>query len=457
MEPSSPNFFLEPVARLLLGLDYPKHFTEWGELTGKHKRLLLLASRDHGKSTLLDIILPITRILKNKAYKILIVSYSDTQVLKLTGAIKALFESKPKLKEFSPKSEEDWSKSRMVFKDGSLIEALAFGSTGRGGHYNLVLVDDAVKDFGGMNPEEQSQFFTRTITPMVNPGGQMIVTGNYVYDGDLIDRIKKNKEYHTAEYPAISAAGLPLWPERWSLEHLAARERELSGSDDPFAFEKEYLLKKVDAKAQFFKRSMFKFYDPSKIPERLSRLGSVDPAITLDGDDTALMACGTAEDKKTYILGFDKLRTDDVSAIVERVFEMVKKWSLPYILFETIGFQKLFKHLLYEEMRDKNVYFGIEEIKTHRKSKQARIMALQPRIASGSLLFHPTEHEEIISQFLSFPRGQRDDLIDSLSFQVGKWDKPEPATAEAPANSFEWWRQQVPQESKDWKSAMEMT
>jgi predicted phage terminase large subunit-like protein len=459
MPPSldSPNYYLEPCARLLLGLEYPAHFTEWGELAGKHKRLLLLASRDHGKSTLLDIILPITRILKNKGYKILIVSYSDAQVLKLTGAIKALFESKPKLKEFSPKSEEDWSKSRMVFKDGSLIEALAFGSTGRGGHYDLVLVDDPVKDFGGMNPEEQSQFFTRTITPMVNPGGQLIVTGTYVYDGDLIDRIKKNKEYHTAEYPAINAAGEPLWPNRWSLEHLAARQRELEGSDDPFAFDKEYLLKKIDAKAQFFKRSMFKFYDPDKIPERLSRMGSVDPAITTDGDDTALVACGTAEDKKTYLLGFDRLRTDDIHAIVERVFEMVKKWSLPYIQFETIGFQKLFKFHLYEGMREKNQYFGIEEIKTHRKSKQARIMALQPRIASGSLLFHPTAHEEIISQFLAFPRGQRDDLIDALSFQVGKWDKPDAYTVPPPGGSFEWWRQQVPEKASDWKTAMGMT
>lgn len=417
----------------------------------------MVASRDHSKTTFFDKILPITRILRFKGYKILIVSYSDTQVLKVGGDIKAIFDTNPKLKAFSQKSPDDWSKSRMKFLDGSLIETLAFGSAGRGGHYDLILVDDPVKDFGGMNADDQSQFFTRTITGMCNPTGQIIVTGTYVYDGDLIDRIEKNKEYHTAKYPAINEAGCPLWPERWSLDHLASRRRELEGSDDPFAFEKEYLLKKIDAKAQFFKRSMFKFYESNKIPENLSRLGSVDPAITLDGDDTALVACGTAEDKKTYVLGYDKLRTDDVKAIVERVFDMVLKWKLPYIQFETIGFQKLFKFHLYEEMREKNAYFGIEEIKTHRKSKQARIMALQPRIASGSLLFHPTEQEELISQFLAFPRGQRDDLIDALSFQVGKWDNPEPATSQAPVNSFEWWRQQVPEQSQDWKSAMGMT
>lgn len=456
MDQTDPNYWLVPLAQLILGLSYPQHFHNWGYLSETEKRLLVLASRDHGKTTFFDKILPISRILRNKAYEILLVSYSDAQVLKIGGSIKEIFDGNPTLKAFSPRSDEDWSKSRMKFKDGSVIDTLTFGSSGRGGHYNLILIDDPVKDFGGMNPDDQSQYLTRSLTPMCKPDGQIIATGNYVYDGDLIDRIEKNSAYRTVKYPAISN-GVPLWPEYWPLHKLEQRRREIESSDDPFGFVKEYLLEKIDPKAQFFKRSMFKFYDPNKMPERMSRLGSVDPAISLDGDDTALIACGTADDKKTYVLGYDKLRTDDVSAIVEAVFNMVTKWSLPYIQFETIGFQKLFKNWLYEGMRERNVYFGIEEIKTHRKSKQARIMALQPRIASGALLFHPTEQEEIIAQFCAFPRGQRDDLIDALSFQVGKWDKPYPATEQAPANSFEWWRQQVPQDNQDWKSHLQMT
>lgn len=455
MDATSPNYYLEPTARLLLGLEYPRHFTTWGELTGKHKRLLLLASRDHGKSTLLDIILPITRILKNKAYKILIVSYSDTQVLKLTGAIKALFESKPKLKEFSPKSEEDWSKSRMVFKDGSLIEALAFGSTGRGGHYDLVLVDDPVKDFAGMNPDEQSQFFTRTITPMINPGGQCIVTGTYVYEGDLIDRIEKNKEYHTVKYPAINDAGEPLWPDRWSLEHLAARERELAGSDDPFAFEKEYLLKKIDAKAQFFKRSMFKFYDPNNVPELMSRAGSWDPAISLNGDFNAMICTGTDEKKITRILPeYAEFRSDNVKALIDEQFRLTELYDIPYWIVETIGFQKLLKEHIYDAMREKNKHFGIKEIRHHIKSKQARIMALQPRIEAGSLLFHPTAHEDIIKQFCAFPRGQHDDMIDALASMLPDWDKPQTPTKQAPHGSYAWWQGQAQEDEKGWYQSL---
>lgn len=439
----------------MLGLEYPSHFNEWANLPEEHKRLLVIASRDHGKTTFFDKILPIGRILRNKAYEILIVSYSDSQVLKIGSSIKETFDNKPTLKTFSPRSEEDWSKSRMKFKDGSLIETLTFGSSGRGGHYDLILIDDPVKDFGGMNPDDQSRYLTRSLTPMCKPNGQIIVTGNYVYDNDLIDRIEKNKAYNTFKYPcAVTGSDGkmrdPLWPEYWSLEKLEERRRELESSDDPFSFVKEYLLEKVDPAQQFFKRSMFKFYDPLKIPERLSRIGSYDPAITLDGDFNAMMVTGTDEKNKTYLMPeFVNVKSDDIQSVVDQMFRLTDLYSVPFWQLETIGFQKLLKHWIYEAMRERNAHFGIQEIKTHIKSKEARIMALQPRIANGSLLFHPTLHEAVIAQFCAFPRGLNDDMIDALSFQVGEWSKPHPKTEAAPKGSFDWWKAQVPDNSRD--------
>ena len=453
LDESNPNFWMAPLAQLILGLQYPIHFSAWAELTERYKRLMVIASRDHGKTTFFDRILPISRILRNNKYEILLVSYSDAQVLKIGGVIKETFDGNPQLKAFSPRSDEDWSKSRLKFKDGSVIDTLTFGSSGRGGHYDLILIDDPVKDFGGMNPDDQSQYLTRSLTPMCKPNGQIIVTGNYVYDGDLVDRIEKNPAYRTVKYPAITD-GVPLWPEYWSLAKLAERRAEIESSDDPYGFSKEYLLEKIDPKAQFFKRDMFKRYDPLKLPERMARLLSFDPAISLDGDDTAMMVTGTDEKNKTYLLDYTKLKTDDVQAIIDELFRLVILHDIPYVQVETIGFQKMFKHWIYEAMREKNLHFGIQEIKTHIKSKQARIMSLQPRIAAGSLLFHPTLQEDVINQFVVFPRGQHDDMIDALSFQVGEWDKPTPLTVKVPKDSFQWWKDQVKVESDGWVSEL---
>lgn len=414
-----------------------------------------------GKTTFFDRILPISRILRAaKKYEILIVSYSDAQVMKIGGAIKETFDGNPQLKAFSPRSDEDWSKSRMKFKDGSVIDTLTFGSSGRGGHYDLILIDDPVKDFGGMNPDDQSQYLTRSLTPMCKPDGQIIVTGNYVYDGDLVDRIEKNTAYATRKYPCATRLPDntlidPLWPGRWGLPQLAARRKEIESGDDPFGFSKEYLLEKIDPKAQFFKREMFKRYNPLALPERMSRVGSWDPAISLDGDFNAMMVTGTDEKGKSYLLDYTLMQSDDIQALVDEMFRLTELHDLSYWLLETIGFQKLLKHWIYEAMREKGKHFGIEEVKTHTKSKHARIMALQPRIAAGSLMFHPTAQEEVIAQFTSFPRAQHDDAPDALSFQIEAWDKPKPATVKAPGGSFDWWKAKANEvSSPDWHKTL---
>ena len=76
------------------------------------------------------------------------------------------------------------------------------GTSGRGGHYDLILVDDPVKDYGGMDADEQEDYFLRALVPMCKPDGQIVVTGTFVYEMDLIERLRLNKAYHVAEYPA---------------------------------------------------------------------------------------------------------------------------------------------------------------------------------------------------------------------------------------------------------------
>lgn len=433
------------------GFSFPEHWDEWAALLSKYHRLLLVASRDMGKSTLISNFYPIHQAIMRPGLQVLIISYSESQSMRLIGGIKDLLENREMLSPLVPDGGEDWSKSTLHLKNGSRINSLTFGTSGRGGHYDLIIVDDPVKDYAGMDADNQEDYFLRAIVPMARPSAQIVVTGTYVYPDDLIERIKRNKAYPTFEYPAIRADGEPLWPSRWPLEKLQERRNEVG----EYGFKREYLLEAIDPEAQFFKRSMFKFYDPGAIPERLSRVGSWDPAISLNGDFNAMMVTGTGEDKKTYVMPeYAEFKSDNVQALIDEVFRLTDEYDIPYWIVETIGFQKLLKEHLYEAMREKGKHFGVQEVKTHIKSKQARIMALQPRIASGSLLFHPTAHEDIIKQFCAFPRGQHDDMIDSLAFQIASWDKPNPVTVKAPHGSFEWWQGQVEEKHEGWYQAL---
>ena len=435
---------LEAVGVGICGYDFPSHFREWSALLAAHRRLLLIASRDHGKSTLLSKLYPMVKAIHVPGIEILIVSYSEAQVVKLVTGIQDLFEKKDLIKSLVPAyREEDWSKTAFKLKNASRVDTLTFGTSGRGGHYDLILVDDPVKDYGGMDADEQEDYFLRALVPMCKPDGQIVVTGTFVYEMDLIERLRLNKAYHVAEFPAINPkTGAALWPERWPLEKLMERKKEVG----EYGFAREYLLERLSPGTQFFQKHMVHYYDPMKVLDRLARVMSVDPALSLNGDATGIVITGTAgpeDGGKTYLLDYAEMRTDDVQAMVDEIFRLAMEHGITWGIFETIGFQKMLMHWVYEKMRELNYHFGVEEVRSHKSTKQARIMALQPKITAGTLLFHPEKHRSLISQLMAFPHGLHDDLIDALCMQVGRWEKPQAATAAAPANSFEWWKAQA--------------
>jgi len=160
----------------------------------------LVASRDHGKSTFISKLYPLARSIRNPGIEILLISYSESQVIRLIAGLADLLRIRQELIPCSGIREEDWSKTALKLKNGSRIDSLTFGTSGRGGHYDLIIVDDPVKDYGGMDADEQEDYFLRAVVPMVKPTGKLIVTGTFVYEMDLIERLRLNKAYHVAEY-----------------------------------------------------------------------------------------------------------------------------------------------------------------------------------------------------------------------------------------------------------------
>ncbi len=103
--PSSPQPIgatdLSALARLC-GYTYPAHFREWEQLLDAHHRLLLVASRDHGKSTFISKLYPLARAIRRPGIEILVISYSETQVMRLIVGIADLFEDTAGIKTLVP-------------------------------------------------------------------------------------------------------------------------------------------------------------------------------------------------------------------------------------------------------------------------------------------------------------------------------------------------------------------
>lgn len=430
----------------MCGLDYPSHWLEWEKELDANDRLLQLASRDHAKTTFFSNLNPILQMAKQPGYGVGLISYSEGQVKKIIGDAEDLVDGSQFLQPLKSPHKEDWTKTFMRFSNRSYMEGFGFGTSRRGKHFDEIIVDDPVKDFAGMDPDEQETYFKRAIIPMLKPTGKLRILGTPVYDGDLIDRLLLAGIYPTFQSPAIHPqTGKALWPERWPLEALERRRKEVGD----FAFAREYLLQKVDPATQFFKRAELHFWD--KLPERMSVEITVDPAISLKGDATGIVAVGSAGEKpdgsgenvRHHVLEAVKMRTDNVKGIVDRVFTMQARWG-GHTRIETVGFQRLLKHHFYDEMRRRGKHFGIIEVPSYNKSKEARIMALQPYTQAGTVLFG-RDQNDLIEELLIFPNGAHDDLADALSMHVGNWTTPSAIKPKAPPKSFDWWAAKVDQ------------
>lgn len=116
---------------------------------------------------------------------------------------------------------------------GCMATGIGGGLTGYG--LNVAFVDDSVKDrVEAESPRRRERihdWFRDVLTTRVEPGGSIFVFQTRWHPDDLPGRLIKEGW----EYICLSAIsdGRPLWPERWSLEEMHARKREVG----PYSWE----------------------------------------------------------------------------------------------------------------------------------------------------------------------------------------------------------------------------
>lgn len=403
-----------------------EHYKAWDKLKD-NPRLAVECARGHGKTTFWSICYPLWKMVSNPNYHICIISYSNAQSIEILRKLRLALESTPAFQDMIPQRWKpgSWGKTEVHLLNRSYINVKSFGSSIRGGHYDLIIVDDPLKDRSSMDAAQQENIFFGALSPAIKPNGQIIVVGTPVKYGDLFDILKDNKQYVHRRFPAINEDGTALWPSEFSMAVLEKKKEELN---QYWFFAREYLLQRVDPDNAPFKANWFKFYTPETLPKRLSTLISVDPAITFEGDYTGIVVTGTDENNFTYVLSTRKMRTSNVNDIVSSIVGLGKQYGCRQLLIEAIGFQRLLKHWLYKEMESQGHYMGVEEIKSYTTSKTQRILALQPKIEMGKLLLMQNQ-TDLLEQFMTFPKANHDDLTDALSMQVGHWRKASVETA----------------------------
>jgi len=259
MAANSLDYFITEI----LGYELKPFHKEWSKAITTNHRNCIICARDHGKSILVSqnyilwhqIFSPqINPLDKIDNYNSVLLSNSLNQSTELIARIKNLIETNDFL---STIKFDRSNKSRVqILEKGNRnrVDSLSFGSSIRGLHPRIMVVDDPLNERDSI--ASIYKFFFADALPLIKHDGYVTVIGTPFSFDDLYSDLKKpEKNFNVNTYPAIiDGTKEVLWPERWSYEDLM--ERKLLQGD--WLFTREYLCQPVDSSTSIFPEDLVK-------------------------------------------------------------------------------------------------------------------------------------------------------------------------------------------------------
>ena len=420
-------------------------------------RIHIELPRGHLKSHIITKGWSLQQILRNPNVRILIVNATEENAVKFTRSIERYIGKGSLLEKIYGRFESGvWNQNEFIINqrteilDAPTLMAAGLQKTLTSQHYDVIIADDLVEPDNSRTKEQREKVhdFYLSLFDLLEPNGKLVVIGTRYHQDDLYARILDENSQHSNWSLFIRSCYQPdgriLFPEKFTQAQLDDIKKKSF-----YHFSTQYLNNPIDPENADFKSEQIKYYDPTT-PHPSSLYLTIDPAISLgrDADYSALVVAGMYNDRRIRVVDAVHRRLIP-SELVEKVFELVKKWNLHRIGIETFAFQKTLKYDIQRKQRETGIFFSIDELgKRHSGrgeqilSKEARIRRLQPYFEQG-LVEIRSDMSELRDELLAFPRGKHDDLIDALSYQldylVPSLEKSS-VSKEPLHGSMDWWQ-----------------
>lgn len=403
------------------------------------KKILLLLPRGSFKSSVVTVGYSLYRVVKNPSDRILIGNATYPVACQFLSQIKNHLQRNDTLKgvfgDLSTNADQ-WREDRIFLEreksyeqKEATISAQGVAANTVGTHVNLAILDDLVSDvnIGTKDQIEKVKQYYRGVLDLVDPDEnghrRVIIIGTTWHWDDLYAWIQDTPEiaqdFAILKLPAYEGdwgTGKLLFPTRLGWSALEQQKRAQGSAH----FSAQYMLNPVPTDTQVF-RPPFKSYEETDIRSlELKKFITIDPAISEDkqADYSAMICVGVDKNNDWYILDIYRDRVQP-KRLIDQIFYWNEKWKPVSVGIETVAFQKALQYFLYDEMKRRNKNIPLVELKNNDRSKDERIMGLQPRYEMGSI-FHPQKStvpltEDLEDELRRFPKNAHDDMIDALA------------------------------------------
>ena len=443
----SPNFHKE-IAENLLKLNV-------GE------KIAIVAPRDHAKSTFINLIYPLHRILFGEERFILLISESEMQSKYNLESIGNEIEFNPKIKFFfGNRMGQTWGKEEKEFvgaynTDGSVkiktkVLVRGTGQKVRGLKYGayrptLTIIDDGEGEANTATPVLRDKF-KRWLNAAVIPGSgdaKLIFIGTIVDEESYLNRIAgpkaydrdgnyKIKAWKSLFYQAVIQDTKPgmfvssgkevkdkngrvqvLWHDRRPYKWLAAERDRLKSEGDIAYFYQEYQNIPMDDSFRVFKKEDIQYWqgrylrqdnhnfiikDGEQIPVNIFM--GVDPASSenIKADYTVAMVVAVDDKYNIYVVDMFRGQVAPMDGVTA-IIKLADTYHPKDIRVEKTGHAMLSDYLM--RLGKETGRFLPISPKDAIKSKFFRIKEMQPLFASKAM-FLKDQHYELESELLAF-------------------------------------------------------
>jgi len=330
--------------------------------------------------------------------------------------------------------------NNFVTENGIRVEAHSTQESVRGRLHLNQRPDYLGLDDFETNKTKDSQAYTKSIRDHITeamsglaPNGCILYCCNYLSEyGNvqwLIDRAKTDKGIRIRNIPVMSN-GLPTWEAKYAITDEEAEKTGKVSIEDKqrqlgsLVFSYEMMNQPIDDTLAEFKKEHIQ-----PVTEEDVRKKDTNCYITIDSavsekesaDYTGVTINRVDLQNKWYVHTY-KLKVNSKD-LIDHMFYLHKTYSPKFLGLEETTFTMAIQPFLQDEMRKRQVFFSVTPVKHRGINKELRIRGLIPRWENNSI-FLVGSNMELLDEMRTFPRGQHDDVLDSLSMQLHNAHKP---------------------------------
>ena len=427
----------------------PFHTEVYANLADDEKRRVLIAApRGTAKSTVTTLIYPLWKVAFKKSDEdlfIVIISESQAQSINFLSRIKYHLTHSDRFKEvfgdMGPNTARRWTHTDIVLNNGTRIVAVGTGQRVRGfiegdTRPNLIIVDDFESELNAYTPEARAKnrkWMTEAVIPSLSDEGKIAMIGTVISEDCFLYWAKESSAWNVLWFSIWNDKEKSIWPERFPKDRILAIKDEFSSVGNINGFYQEYMniaqspddapfqpewikmhnyeYKKLDGQNVIIKNEGL---ENEKI-KPVELYTGVDPASSLSAraDFFVIATIAIDNDNNKYVLDIFR---DKISPAKQpqKIIDVYKKFRPRRVKVETVGYQEALRTAVREIMREEQLYIpGLESGVKPRNSKSERLLSLVPLFAKGTFYFKP-EHMIAQQEFLSYPKGKHDDIMDAI-------------------------------------------